>query len=262
MVTRTILDEIVAHKRQETALSKAARPLAAIQRVAEHADQARDFVTALTAPGISLIAEVKRASPSRGAMRLDLDPASQAVTYAANGAATISVLTDARFFGGSLEDLRLVRSVVPIPVLRKDFMLEPYQVYEARAYGADAILLIVAALADQTLSDLLALACELGMAALVEVHSGEELSRALASGARLIGINNRNLHTFEVDLAMTERLRPGIPDGVVVVAESGVHTVDDVARLRVVGVDAMLVGTALVTAQDTAAMVRSLAAGA
>ncbi len=256
--TATILDEIIAYKLQEIAHDKAVQPLATMRRAAASADQPRDFAAALRAPGIGLIAEVKRASPSKGTLRPDLDPETQAATYTGNGAAAISVLTDERFFRGSLADLRAVRNTVSIPVLRKDFVLDPYQVYQARAYGADAILLIVAALEDRALCDLQTLAHNLGMVALVEVHDRAELDRALAVSPQLIGINNRNLRTFDVSLDTTETLRPHVPDDIIVIAESGIHTRADVARLCKIGVDAMLVGTALVTACDTAAMVRSL----
>ncbi len=220
----------------------------------------RDFLAALRAPGVSLIAEVKRASPSAGDLRPDLDPAGQAGIYESNGAAAISVLTDQRFFHGSLEDLHAIRSTVSLPVLRKDFILDPYQVAQARAHEADAILLIVAALDDASLRDLQALAFDMGMAVLVEVHNREELDRALGLDPQIIGINNRDLRTFDVSLATTANLRPYVPAGTTLVTESGIHTPADVRRLRDIGVDAMLVGTALVTAPDTAAMVRSLVA--
>jgi len=178
--------------------------------------------------------------------------------YAANGATAISVLTDARFFQGSLDDLRAVRGAVDVPVLRKDFVVDPYQVYEARAAGADAVLLIVAALDDATLRDLYALIRRLSMTALIEVHNAAELERALLLRPRLIGVNNRDLRTFHVTLDTVAALRPRIPDNVVVVAESGIHTPEDVARLRAIGVDAMLVGEALVTARDVGEKVRQL----
>ncbi len=172
----------------------------------------RDFLAALRAPGVSLIAEVKRASPSAGDLRPDLDPAGQAGIYESNGAAAISVLTDQRFFHGSLEDLHAIRSTVSLPVLRKDFILDPYQVAQARAHEADAILLIVAALDDASLRDLQALAFDMGMAVLVEVHNREELDRALALDPQIVGINNRDLRTFDVSLATTASLRPYVPE--------------------------------------------------
>ncbi len=256
--TGTILDRIVTYKRIDLAGQKGQRSLDRVRADAEVAAPAMDFTAAMRAPGISLIAEIKRASPSSGELRGDLHPADLARTYIDNGAAACSVLTDARFFRGQMADLESVRQAVAAPVLRKDFIIAPYQLYEARASGADAILLIVAILDDDALCGLQALAHDLGMAALVEVHSRQELDRALATCPRIIGVNNRNLHTFEVDLKTTESLRPYVPADVVLVAESGIHTPDDVARLRDIGVDAMLVGTALVTAADTATTVRRL----
>ncbi|MCJ7550139.1 MAG: indole-3-glycerol phosphate synthase TrpC [Anaerolineae bacterium] len=256
--TGTILDEIVTYKRIDLADQKKQQPLERVSALARSVAPARDFTAALRAPGISLIAEIKRASPSSGELARDLQPADLARTYVDNGAAACSVLTDTRFFQGQLADLESVRQAVSAPVLRKDFIIDPYQLYEARAAGADAVLLIVAILDDEALCGLQALAHDLGMAALVEVHSRQELDRALATDPRIIGVNNRNLHTFEVDLKTTESLRPYVPADVVLVTESGIHTPDDVARLRRIGVDAMLVGTALVTAADTAAAVRQL----
>jgi indole-3-glycerol phosphate synthase len=255
---RTILDEIVDWKRDEVESLKQAVPLVDVQAEIARAPTPRDLVAALRRPGVSLIAEIKRASPSKGLLRPDLDPAALAREYQANGAAAISVLTDQRFFKGALGHLRAVRQSVRLPVLRKDFILEAYQVYEARAAGADAVLLIVAALSDAALSSLYGLVRRLGMHALVEVHDEAELARALAIGPRIVGVNNRDLRTFEVDLETTARLRELIPEDVVLVAESGVHTPDDVARLRAIGADAMLVGEALVRADDTGAKVREL----
>jgi len=257
-LTGTILDEIVTHKRIDLANQKEQQPLVHVSADARVAAPAMDFTAALRAPGISLIAEIKRASPSSGELRGDLQPADLAQTYIDNGAAACSVLTDTRFFQGQLADLENVRQAVAAPVLRKDFIIDPYQLYEARASGADAILLIVAILDDDALCGLQTLAHDLGMAALVEVHNRQELDRALATHPRIIGVNNRNLHTFEVDLETTESLRPYVPADIVLVTESGIRTPDDVARLRDIGVDAMLVGTALVTAADTATAVRQL----
>ena len=256
MQTGTILDEIIAHKREAIALQKQSKPLEAWRAEAEAAPPPRDFLAALRAPGVSLIAEVKKASPSKGLLCPDFDPVRLARTYAANGAAAISVLTDARFFQGSLDDLRAVRQAVDVPVLRKDFVVDVYQVYEARAAGADAVLLIVAALDDATLRDLYALIRRLDMAALIEVHNAAELDRALALHPRLIGVNNRDLRTFHVTLDTTAALRPRIPDDIILVAESGIHTPEDVARLAALNVDAMLVGEALVTARDVGEKVR------
>jgi indole-3-glycerol phosphate synthase len=254
----TLLNEIVAHKRAEIAALKAQCPLAELQAAAANIAAPRDFAAALRRPGLSLIAEVKRASPSRGALAPRLDPATVAQTYAAHGAAAISVLTDVRFFQGNLDDLQTVRQAVSLPVLRKDFTLEGYQVYEARAAGADAILLIAAILDTATLGRLQELAHQLGMAALVEVHNRHELAQALAVSAPIIGINSRDLHTFEINLDIVAALRPEIPATTTVVAESGIHTAGDVRRLKEIDVDAMLVGTALITADDPAAHVREL----
>lgn len=256
MQTGTILDEIISHKHKEVALQKQGKSLGVWKAEAEAAPPPRDFLTALRAPYVSLIAEVKKASPSKGLLCPDFDPVRLARIYAANGAAAISVLTDARFFQGSLDDLRAVRQAVDIPVLRKDFVVDAYQVYEARAAGADAVLLIVAALDDATLRDLYALIRHLGMTALIEVHNTAELERALALHPRLIGVNNRDLRTFHVTLDTTAALRPRVPDGVVLVAESGIHTPEDVARLASLNVNAMLVGEALVTAGDVGEKVR------
>ncbi|MFN2110012.1 MAG: indole-3-glycerol phosphate synthase TrpC [Anaerolineae bacterium] len=254
----TILDKIIAHKREEVALHKQAKPLVTWKVEAESAAPPRDFLAALRVPGVSLIAEVKKASPSKGLLCPDFDPVGLARTYAANGASAISVLTDARFFQGSLDDLRAVRKTVDIPVLRKDFVVDAYQIYEARAAGADAVLLIVAALDDTHLYALHTLIYELGMTALVEVHNAAELERALSLRPHLIGVNNRDLRTFHVTLDTTAALRPCIPAGVVVVAESGIHTPEDVARLAAIGVDAMLVGEALVTAKNIGEKIRGL----
>jgi len=253
-----ILDRIIRWKLEEVAGRKAVCPLETVQAGAVLAPPPRDFAAALEAPGISLIAEIKRASPSKGLLCPNLDAPALARLYEANGAAAISVLTDERFFGGSLEDLRVVRRSVTIPVLRKDFILDPYQVYEARAAGADAVLLIVAALDDAALLELYELACELGMVALVEVHNAPELERALRIGPRIIGVNNRDLSTFEVNLETTAHLRPLIPPGVLLVAESGIHHRADVARLKAAGVDGILVGEALVRATDVGARVKEL----
>jgi indole-3-glycerol phosphate synthase len=256
--TGTILDKIVDHKRRELIECKQARPLKALETKARAAPPPRETVAALRTPGVSLIAEIKRASPSKGLLHPDLDPAEWARTYVEGGAAAISVLTDQRFFQGSLDDLCLVRQAVDVPVLRKDFVIEPYQVYEARAAGADLILLIVAILCDQDLTTLYRLVRDLGMSALIEVHDERELARALAVGPRIVGINNRDLHTFTVDLGTTERLQDLVPDDVVLVSESGVHTRSDVERLAALGADAMLVGESLVKAQDVSAHVGEL----
>lgn len=267
----SFLDEILAHKRAEVAREQAAQPLAAARAAAEAAPQPLDFVAALRrAPGRpALIAEIKRRSPSRGLLAADFDPLRLARIYRENGAACISVLTDEKYFGGSLAQLAEVRRQTPgIPLLRKDFVCDPYQVYQARAAGADAVLLIVAALAPTQLRDLHALALTLGLAALVEVHTAAELEVALACDPTLVGVNNRDLHTFAVDLGATGQLASRIPASICVVAESGIRGPGDLARLAAIprpggaaGVDAILVGEALVAAADIGAKVRELTGG-
>ncbi|MDO8614477.1 MAG: indole-3-glycerol phosphate synthase TrpC [Dehalococcoidia bacterium] len=258
--TDTILDRIVAHKRDELAAARAAVPLAAMQARAAGAPAARDFAAALRRPTIALIAEVKQASPSRGLLRADFDPVWLARQYAAGGASAVSVLTDEKHFQGSLAHLADIRQALPAgpPLLRKDVLFDEYQLYEARAHGADAALLIVAVLEQPLLTQLIALARGLGMAALQEVHDEGEMGRALKANAEVIGINNRDLRTFEVDLATTERLRPLAPADATVVAESGICTRDDMRRLEACGVHAALIGEALVTAPDPAAKLREL----
>jgi indole-3-glycerol phosphate synthase len=258
MTSTTILDEIIHRKRDEVAQLKLACPAECVQAEATLAPPPRDLVAALRAPGVSLIAEAKKASPSKGLIREDFDAVALAREYEAHGAAAISVLTDEHFFQGNLDYLRAVCRNVGLPVLRKDFVLDPYQVYEARAAGADAVLLIVAALDDGDLAALHRLVQQLGMTALVEVHDETELERALKIGPQVVGVNNRNLHTFEVDLETTARLRALIPADVVLVSESGVHIRADVARLAAIGADAMLVGEALVRAADVGYKVRQL----
>lgn len=253
-----ILDRIVAHKREELAARQAAQPLAEVVDRARQQDAPRDFAAALRGSDVALIAEVKKASPSRGVLSSDFDPIRLARSYREGGASAISVLTDERFFQGSLDHLAAVQAESGLPVLRKDFLFDPYQVYEARAAGADAVLLIVAILEQPLLRDLYALTLDLRMAALVEVHDEGEVDRALEAGAEIVGINNRDLRTFQVDLATTHRLRPRIPTGRIVVAESGIHTPADVALLREWDVQAMLVGESLVTSGDAAAKAREL----
>jgi indole-3-glycerol phosphate synthase len=260
-----ILDRIVADKRQELERRRQVEPLGILRtRLAQGAPPTRSLAQALRGPSLALIAEVKRASPSRGVLRADLNPQALARTYAGRGAAAISVLTEEEHFQGSLDDLIAVRAVLDgrgeprPPLLRKDFLFDAYHLYEARAYGADAVLLIAAILNPGLLAKLLALAHRLGLECLVEVHDEPELQRALTADAQIIGINNRDLRTFEVDLALTERLRPLIPADRVVVAESGIHTRADVQRLRALGVNAVLIGEALVTAGDPAAKMREL----
>jgi indole-3-glycerol phosphate synthase len=220
----------------------------------------RDFVAAVSRPGLALIAEHKRRSPSAGLIRDDLDLEDVVAAYERGGAAALSVLTEGPNFGGSLDDLRRARAASRLPVLRKDFTVDPYQVHEAHAAGADAILLIVAALDDGRLAELHALAAELGLSALVEVHDSAELERALAVEPRLIGVNNRDLTTLEVDLGRTFELRAAIPEGVVVVAESGFSAPDQLGGLARARVDAVLMGEALMRADDIESAVRALTA--
>jgi len=252
--TDTILDKILAHKVEEIPQSPALTAQA--ESNARQMPPARDFIVALHGDTVALIAEVKKASPSKGVLIENFDPVIIAKTYADNGASAISVLTDEAFFQGHLDDLRDVRASVHIPVLRKDFIIHPYQVYEGRAAGADAILLIVAALEDAQLADLHSLIQELGMAALVEIHNEAELERALKIGAALVGINNRDLKTFHEDLNITARLAKLVPPGVTVVAESAIRNVSDVRRMGDYGAQAVLVGESLVKADNRALQVR------
>jgi indole-3-glycerol phosphate synthase len=258
----TYLDAILARKREEVAGLKAARPAAELQARLADAPRARDLPGALSARGgpTRVIAEVKRASPSAGAIAAGLDAVAQARAYQAAGAAAISVLTDGPGFGGSLADLVAVRAAVTVPVLRKDFTVDAWQLLEARAAGADAALLIVAALPGDALRRLHDRCAELGLHALVEVHDAAEVERALAIGARLVGVNNRDLHTFRVDLGTSERLVPTLPAGVKGVAESGVRSAADARRLRDAGAPNLLVGEALVRAPDPGALLRELCA--
>ncbi|GAB4351741.1 MAG: indole-3-glycerol phosphate synthase TrpC [Immundisolibacter sp.] len=257
MNTPDILKKILAAKADELAAAQRVRSLHELRREAEAMPATRGFAAALTARvtrrQAAVIAEIKQASPSKGLLRVDFDPPAIARSYRAGGAACVSVLTDGPFFGGSLDHLRAVRAAVELPLLRKDFLLDPYQVYEARAAGADCILLIVAALDDARLADLYAVAAELGLDALIEVHDEYELDRALALSPRLLGVNNRNLHTFETRLDTTLRLAGRVPRDSVLVAESGVHTAADVARIRAAGVHAFLIGEAFMRAADPGA---------
>ena len=257
----SILDEIVAAKRGELADARRAAPLADLERAAAGLARPLNLSGALLGGGVRLIAEVKKASPSRGLLSPDFDPERLAATYVANGAAAVSCLTDPRF-QGELAHLAAIKESGAsgrAPVLRKDFIFDPYQVYEARAAGADGILLIVAILEPPLLTELLAAAQSLWMQCLVEVHDESELETALSAGSEIIGINNRDLHTFATDLAVTGRLAPLVPRGRVIVSESGIFTRDDIRMLRRYRVNAALVGEALVTAPDTAAKVRELA---
>ena len=256
--TLGILEAIVAHKREELAERRRRAPLEDVRRRAGDAAPPRAFLGAVQGPPVKLVAEVKGASPSTGTIRSTFDPAEVAGIYAEHGAAAVSVLTDARFFHGADEHVTAVRSAVPVPVLRKDFVVDPYQVYEARALGADAVLLIVAILEAAAVQDLQGLAAELGMAALVEVHTEDELQRALPVRPSLLGINNRNLDTLETTLETTRRLRPLVPPGIVVVGESGVERRAHMEEMERIGVDAVLVGTALMRSADPAALIREL----
>jgi len=255
----TILDQIVAAKRQEIAEAKARTPDAELCRQLPAAPPLRDFLAPLAAPGpLRLIAEVKKASPSRGVLRADFHPVEIARTYQRHGAACASVLTDGPYFQGSLDDLRQVRAAVELPVLRKDFVIDPYQVLEARVAGADAVLLIAECLDDDRLQSLYDAIVGLGMTPLVELYEPENLPRVLRIGARLIGINNRNLRSFAVDLEHTLRLRRQIPGDRVVVSESGIRTRADAERLQAAGVHAMLVGETLMASPDPGAAVDQL----
>jgi len=264
--TDTILDKILAHKRQEITESMQQEGysdgfpswLAQVEHDAAEADPPRDFIGALNKDTVALIAEVKKASPSKGVLIEDFDPVRLATTYADNGASAISVLTDEQFFQGHLRYLREVHAAVQVPLLRKEFIIDRYQVTEARAASADAVLLIVAALDDAKLADLHAQITDYGMVALVEVHNEGEMERALKLGATLIGINNRDLKTFDVDLNTTARLAALVPDDVTLVAESGISSGADVARMGAHGASAVLVGESLVKAgDDLAATVRT-----
>lgn len=268
----TILDEILAAKRTEVARAREARPYEDLQAAlvvwtraaasgAPVVPAHRPFAAALAdrrAAGARIVAEVKRRSPSKGAIREGADPVAMACAYQAGGAAAISVLTDARYFGGSLDDLEAVRAAVGLPVLRKDFIIDPYQVAESALAGADAVLLVARALPGGALGRLLAEATGLGLEALVEVHDEAEMAAAVEAGATLIGINNRDLRTFAVDPAVTLRLAPLAPPGAVVVSESGIEGPEDIARLEAAGARAFLVGESLMRADDPAAALRRL----
>lgn len=265
-----MLDQILVHKREEVAEQQTSVPLAELRAQASDSPPVRDFTAAISrnrgataSPGpLRAIAEIKRSSPSAGVIRELLDVASVAASYEAAGAAALSVLTNGRYFKGSLEDLSVARNAVSLPVLRKEFIISSYQVYESRAHQADAILLIVAALDPPQLTELYSLARSLSLHPLVEVHTPAEMEIAKAAGATLIGINNRNLATLQTQLDTTFALLPSLPSGAVVVSESGISRPEEVRRLAAAGVDAILVGESLLTSPDPGGRLRELLAGA
>lgn len=256
-MVKTILDQIVADKKETVEREKKRTPVA---RLKERAGKRKplDFAAALGGKGLKLIAEVKKASPSRGVLCPDFKPVETAQTYARNGAASISVLTEEKYFQGKLEYLAAIREKVNIPLLRKDFIFDEYQIYESVAYGADAILLITAILEKETLEAFLHLSESLKLACLVEVHNEDELFKAMLAGAKIIGINNRDLNTFKTDTDATRRLRMLIPPENIVVSESGISNRDDIKKMKECRVDAVLVGEALMTAKDIAVKIREL----
>nr|HID59415.1 indole-3-glycerol phosphate synthase TrpC [Desulfobacterales bacterium] len=246
-----ILEEIVSQRKEDLRRIKKERPLGLIERLIGLQEEPRDFKSSLKRPKvISLIAEIKKASPSAGVIRHDLDPERIAQIYESSGASAISVLTEPHFFCGDVKGIPAVRDKVSLPVLRKDFIIDPYQIYEARAFGADAILLIVSILSSTMLRDFIQVCGQLGMEALVEVHTRKELEEALCAGASIIGINNRDLNTFKTDLSTTLHLMKWIPEEVVCVSESGIKEASDIRVLRMAGVDAVLIGTALMRAPN------------
>jgi indole-3-glycerol phosphate synthase len=261
-VTVTVLDSILAGVREDLAHRQSEVPLADLKARVAAAPPALDPLPAFRSPGVSIIAEVKRRSPSKGELAVIPDPAALAADYASGGAAAISVLTEARRFGGSLDDLAAVRARVDVPVLRKDFIVTPYQLWEARAWGADLALLMVVSLPGGLLEELHGLARELGLTPLVEVHTEEELARAAAVGAEVVGVNARDLTTLEVDREVFRKLAPHLPEGAVHVAESGVTGPEDVAEYHGWGADVVLVGEALVRSGDPRSAVREFVGGA
>ena len=253
-----MLDKIIAQKREEVEQRKKAAPLTYLQERIVDQKLPLDLAPALKGDHIRLIAEVKKASPSRGLLSPNLDPTELAQTYVEGGAAAISVLTEESYFMGSIEHLAAIREAVELPLLRKDFIFDSYQVYESRAYGADALLLIAAILSQGQLKELVSLSRSLGLRCLVEVHSQREVEMVVLSEAEIIGINNRDLDTFTVDITTTRRLRPLIPQERIVISESGIRSKRDIEKLGKWGVDAVLVGEALVTANDIPAKMKEL----
>jgi len=253
-----MLDKIIAQKREEVEQRKKIATTTYLQERVAQQNPPLDLTLALKGDHIRLIAEVKQASPSRGVLSPNLNPTKLAQTYAEGGAAAISVLTEANYFMGSIDHLAAIREVVKLPLLRKDFVFDPYQVYESRAYGADALLLIAAILSQKQLEELVSLSRNLGLECLVEVHNEGEVEKAVLSEAEIIGINNRDLNTFTVDIDTTHRLRPLIPQKRIVVSESGIKSRKDIEKLGKWGVDAILVGEALVTAGDVLAKMKEL----
>jgi indole-3-glycerol phosphate synthase len=254
----SVLDEILEGVRADLTSRQAAAPLDQVKEAARRARPPRDVAAALRRDDVAGIAEVKRASPSKGALAAIADPAALAVDYAAGGASVISVLTERRKFGGTLDDLTAVREAVGVPVLQKDFVVSSYQLWEARAHGADMVLLIVAALEQNALVSLVERASSIGLAALVEVHSRTELDRALAAGAEVIGINARNLATLQLDRSVFAKLAPRIPDGIIKIAESGVRGPHDLLAYAAAGADAVLVGESLVVGRNPRVAVADL----
>jgi indole-3-glycerol phosphate synthase len=257
-----ILADIIAHTRLRVGEAKLHLPLCELEAMARDSGQSRGFGAALrakSASGCALVAEIKTASPSKGIIRTDVAPSDVARIYEANGAACCSVLTEERFFLGSLDRLQEVRTAVNLPLLRKDFIIDRYQVFETKRAGADAMLLIAACLDDRTLDECLAAAGSLGLDCLVEVHDEEEMRRAVATGADIIGINNRDLATFATDLSVTERLAPLAPGRALIVSESGISRAEDVRRVHSAGAGAVLVGEAIMRESDMGAKVRELA---
>jgi indole-3-glycerol phosphate synthase len=254
----SVLDEILEGVRADLTARQRAVPLDSLKEAAGKAPAARNVVAAFKGGDVAVIAEVKRASPSKGALAAIADPASLAMDYEAGGARVISVLTEPRRFGGSLEDLAAVREAVQVPVLRKDFIVSSYQLWEARAYGADMVLLIVAALEQNALVSLVERALSIDLVPLVEVHTEDELDRALDAGARVLGVNARNLATLEVDRSVFGRLAPRVPEGIVKIAESGIRGPHDLLAYAAAGADAVLVGESLVTGKDPRSAVADL----